>query len=573
MMTEHLPPFVIFILGAVLAPFLPCRLRKPYTVALPVVVFWYLVQLPLDAGLSFHFLNFELHPLAVTRLSKVFGYIFSLLTFIGMIYSLHHDNMKEKTAAFLYAGFTLGVVFAGDLLTLFFFWELMTIAAGYMIWTSDRAASRGAGLRYILVHAFGGVCLLTGILMRIAAADYADSAILLTQIGLDGTVSSALILTGFLVNAAAIGLHAWLPDAYPSSSITGAVFLVSFTTKTAVYVLAQTFAGTTLLLYVGGLMTIYPIFFAVLENDLRRVLSYSLINQVGFMLVGIGVGTQLGINGAAAHAFCHVLYKGLLFMSVGSVMYVTGTSFCSKLGGLYRTMPWTMTFCIVGAASISAFPLFNGFVSKSLTMSAVTEQHMRGLWLVLLFASAGVLHHAGIKVPFTMFFAHDSGLRPPEPPLNMRIAMGFTAFLCIFTAVQPQLLYAILPYPEILQTYHPYTPDHVLPQLQLLCFAGLAFAVLHMTGRHPAEVPATYLDCDWFYRKGARAWMWVENGPMAALSESIRHTVMETIPSELKRLMELPARINPRPVGATAFWVAAFMLILFFTQLVVPNLK
>jgi multicomponent Na+:H+ antiporter subunit D len=245
-------------------------------------------------------------------------------------------------------------------------------------------------------------------------------------------------------------------------------------------------------------MAAFPIFYAVIENDLRRVLAYSLNNQVGFMVAGIGIGSEPALNGVAAHAFAHILYKALLFMSVGAVLHRTGTAKGSELGGLYKTMPWTTGFCIVGSASISAFPLFSGFVTKTMILAAAAEQGLMIPYLILLFASAGVFHHSGIKIPYFAFFAHDSGKRPREAPLNMLIAMAITAALCFGIGVYPDPLYALLPFPV---SYSPYTMSHVVSDLQLLLFSALAFATLQRTGLYPPELRSTILDFDWFYRR------------------------------------------------------------------------
>jgi multicomponent Na+:H+ antiporter subunit D len=301
-------------------------------------------------------------------------------------------------------------------------------------------------------------------------------------------------------------LHPWLTDAYPEATITGVIFMSAFTTKCAVYALARAFPGTEALIWIGAIMTGFPIFYAVIENDLRRVLAYSLINQVGFMVCGIGIGTALAINGAVAHVFNDVLFKALLFMSMGAVMYRTGKINGTALGGLYRTMPFTCICCMVGAASISAFPLFSGFVSKSMVMDAAAKGHMRIIWFILLFASAGVFHHAGIKIPFFAFFGHDSGMRPKEAPVNMLLAMGIAAFLCIFIGSFPGLLYSLLPYPV---DYVPYTAPHVVGQTQLLFFSALAFSLLLLSGIYPGEQRCVNLDFDWFYRKGSRLFYYV----------------------------------------------------------------
>ena len=255
-----------------------------------------------------------------------------------------------------------------------------------------------------------------------------------------------LILVGFCLNATIFPFHAWLPDAYPRATVTGAVFMSALTTKSAVYILARTFPGTPILIWVGAFMTCFPIFYAVISNDMRRVLSYSLINQIGFMVCGIGIGTQLAINGAVAHAVAHVIYKALLFMSTGAVLHVTGKIRATDLGGLHKTMPFTALCCMIGAASISALPLFSGFISKSMILAAVAEKHQVIVWFMLLFASAGVFHYVGIRVPYFVFFGHDSGIRAQEPPFNMRIAMGIAAFICIFLGCLPG---AAVQYPSL----------------------------------------------------------------------------------------------------------------------------
>jgi multicomponent Na+:H+ antiporter subunit D len=401
-------------------------------------------------------------------------------------------------AGLLYTGSALGVVFAGDLFTFFIFWELLTVFCVQLIWGRHTKKAMGAGYRYLLFHVVGGLILLAGIVLRVNHTGSLDFSL----IGLNGGPGSMLIFIGMGINCAWPFLHTWLSDSYPEATITGTIFLSAFTTKAAVYALARAFPGAEPLIWLGAMMAGFPIFFAVIENDLRRVLAYSLINQVGFMVCGIGIGTQLAINGAVAHAFNDILFKGLLFMTMGAVMYRTGKINATDLGGLYRTMPLTCIFCIVGAASISAFPLFSGFVSKSMVMSAAGNEHLRLIWFILLFASAGVFHHAGIKIPYFAFFSHDSGLRPKEAPLHMLIAMGATAFLCIFNGSFPHLLYSLLPYQPV--GYEPYTFPHVLAQTQILFFSALAFALLLLSGIYPAEIRCVNLDADWFYRKGGR---------------------------------------------------------------------
>jgi len=362
---------------------------------------------------------------------------------------------------------------------------------------------------------------------------------------------SYLIFTGFILNAAVPPLHAWLPDAYPEATVTGAVFLSAFTTKSAVYALVRGFAGVEILIYIGAIMTVYPIFYAVLENNVRRVLAYSLINQVGFMLCGIGIGTQLAINGTVAHAFCHILYKGLLFMSAGSVMQMTGKENCTELGGLYKTMPFTTVCCMIAAASISAFPGFSGFTSKSMIIAEAGSLHLGIVWVLLLLASAGVFHHAGVKVPYFTFFAKDSGIRAKDSPLNMCLGMGIPAFLCVFLGVYPQPLYNLLPYAV---NFVPYTGDHVVGQAQLLMFASLAFFVLIISGVYPPEQRKINLDTDWIYRMGGKKFMWFCEVPLPSFASRVDNG--------LKRMVSFFSVFGKNPVTGTRMAVSKVVVTL-----------
>lgn len=521
-MINFVPPFMIFVLGALLIPFLKGRARQVYTIFLPILAFLNLLMLPEGTGWTINFLDYELILLRVDKLSMVFAYIFVIMGFAGAIFAAHEKDTAQLTAAFIYAGSSLGVVFAGDYLTLFIFWEMMAFSSVMLVYARDTLKARGAAFRYILVHLFGGLLLFIGILMHVSATGSLEFNFL----GLSG-LASILILLGFALNAAIPPLSAWLTDAYPESTVIGTVFLSAFTTKTAVYTLARGFPGTEILIYAGVFMIIYGIVFAILENDMRRVLSYSIINQVGFMVTGIGIGTAMAINGAASHAFAHILYKALLMMSAGAVLYMTGRSKCTELGGLYKTMPITLIFCCVGAASISAFPLTGGFVTKSMINSAAGYEGMVVIWLLLTLASAGVFLHAGIKFPYFVFFAKDSGLRPKEPPVNMLVAMGFLSFMCILIGVYPQILYNILPNPV---SYAPYTGDHIISQLQLLMFSALAFFMLLKFLKRTDTIT---LDTDWVYRRAASTVVSVVGAPLAAVNSYLGKLVVERIPNKM----------------------------------------
>ena len=494
MWMSNLPPFVPFFVAAVLVLFTRGRARDVIMLATPVVAglhLWFEVTPGVSA--SWQLLNYELILMRSDRLSLLFGYLFHIAAFIAALFALHVRDTTQTVAGLLYAGSALGAVFAGDLITLFIFWELLAISSVFLIWARRTERAMKAGMRYLIFQVASGVLLLAGALVLY----WQTGSLAFDFIGLEG-IAGWLIFIAFGIKCAFPFLHNWLTDAYPEATPTGTVFLSAFTTKVAVYALARGFPGTELLVYIGAVMTCFPIFYAVIENDLRRVLAYSMINQVGFMVCGVGIGTALALNGAVAHAFNDVIFKGLLFMSMGAVLHRVGHVNGSNLGGLYKTMPRTALLCIVGAASISAFPLFSGFVSKSMVMVAMIEEGYNLLWLMLLFASAGVFHHAGIKIPYFAFFAHDSGIRTQEAPLNMLVAMGVAALLCIFIGSQPQYLYALLPWPV---DYWPYDTTHVLAQLQLLFFSALAFVWLNKQGLYPPELHSVNLDAEWFYRK------------------------------------------------------------------------
>tara|TARA_B100000686_G_C16750064_1_gene951907 strand:- start:25 stop:1722 length:1698 start_codon:yes stop_codon:yes gene_type:complete len=485
-------PFIIFLVGAGLVAITNGRLRDVLAVATPVVAAANLLFLDGQADMHARLFGYDLTLVHADRLSMLFGWLFTLATFIALIYGLHRPTKLEQVAGLTYAASTMGAVFAGDLLTLLLFWEGLGLTSVFLVLARRTAEAERAAMRYLLLQVISGLLMIAGIAALMTQGD----SLTMDPFELEG-LAAWLIFLALGVKAGFPLLHNWITDTYPEATETGTVMMSALTTKTAIYCLARLFPGTEILIYIGATMTLFPIFYAVIEDNLRRVLSYSLINQLGFMICGIGIGTELAINGAVSHAFAHVLYKSLLFMSMGAVLFRTGKISATELGGLYRTMPKTTVLCIIGAASISAFPLFSGFVAKSMVMSAALKEGYEWIWIALLFASAGVLHHAGIKIPFFAFFGHDSGMRPKEAPKSMLIAMAIAAAFCIGIGCFPALLYQYLPYPV---TYEPYTFEHVLVQLQLLLFAALCFVVLRVTKLEPPERSGVNLDAEWTYR-------------------------------------------------------------------------
>jgi multicomponent Na+:H+ antiporter subunit D len=482
-------PAVIMLLGAGLIGATRGRARVALVFLAPLVALWATWQIPDGVALSAKFLGYAIEPVEGSAVRRLFATIFALMTFVGGLYSFRQASGPELAASFAYAAGALGVAFAGDLLSFFVFWEIMAIFSTLVVWCGGTATARKAGLRYAIMHLVGGVILMTGIAGVAVATGSVD-----VQVFRAAEPATWMILVGLLINAAAPPVSAWLADAYPEATATGAVFLSAFTTKTAVLALILMFPGEPVLIGVGLYMIFYGIIYALLENDARRILAYSIVNQVGFMVCAVGIGTHLALNGAAAHAFAHIIYKALLFMSAGVVLYRTGKRNCTDLGGLFRTMPLTCLCGIVGALSISSFPLTSGFTTKSLISEAALSEDLALIYFLLAAASAGVFLHAGIKFPWFVFFQKDSGLRPQDAPWNMAAAMVLFAGLCIALGVSPQWFYELLPYPV---TYEAYTPGKVLFYLQLLLFSGLAFFLLLPAMKRTRTIT---LDFDWLWR-------------------------------------------------------------------------
>ena len=559
-----LPPFAPFLIAALLALVVPGRIRPVLLLLAPAggaINLWALSQ---GGGLETELLGYRLELFRVDSLSFLFGILFHIAAFIGGLFALKIEDRLQVASALVYVASALGFVFAGDFITLFIAFEGMTVASTGLVLARRTPMATRVSLRYFGVQASAGLLFLAGALLLIEETGSSHFG----QIGLD-SLGGILIFVAFGIKCGFPGVHTWLTEAYPASTPTGAVFLSAFTTKAAVYGLARGFPGEEPLIYIGTAMAVFPIFYAVIENDLRRVLCYSMINQLGFMVVGIGLGTTLALNGAVAHAFADVLFKGLLLMTMGAVLHQTGKINGSELGGLYRSMPLTTGLCLIGAASISAFPLFSGFVTKSMIMAAAAEQGYSVIWFLLLFASAGVFHHAGIKIPFFAFFAHDSGLRPRDPSWNMLGAMAIGAGLCLAIGIHPVPLYALLPYPV---DYLPYTLPHVIAQLQLLFFSALAFAWLKMTGLYPPELRSINIDADWLLRRallpGVRRLADLMIGAAAGV-ERVGERPAKGLLGQIFRVHG-PEGVFGRTwlTGNTVLWVAALLglyLIIYYT--------
>lgn len=548
-----LHPSIFLLIGALAIPFMRGALQQGYRVALALAFIFLVFQTQAGTYGQFSVGGLEFVTGRADKLALVFAYVFSLITLIATIYSLHTKDNIQHVTALIYAAAATGVAFAGDLLTLYVFWEMMMLASVWLIWRRQSATSYVSGYRYLMVHAVSGVTLLAGIVLFYSQT----GSLSFDQMSADN-MAVYLILIGFLINAAVPPLHAWLPDAYPEATITGAIFLSALTTKTAVYTLLRGFPGTELLIWLGVIMALWGVIYAALVNDIRRLLAYHIISQVGYMVAGVGMGTAMAINGATAHAFTHILYKAVLFMGAGAVIYMTGKSKVTDLGGLYKYMPATFLLYMVGAASISSFPLFSGFVSKTMILEAAALDRMAIVWLLLTMASVGTFISTGLKLPYFVFLGKDSGLTPKEAPWNMILAMGIAAFFCFFIGVYPTWLYNFLPAQPV--QYNAFSAGHLFWEMQLLLFTGLGFFLML---KFLAGVRKTSIDTDWFYRKAAP---WLVHR-MATSIRSIWRTLINGSLATLKSLWQSMSQTygNNGPmgqtwsIGLTTFWVVFFV--------------
>jgi len=564
-MFEMIPPAFIFIAAAIVLPLLPKGTpRALFLLAVPLVAGHEILQLEQGSYAQVELLGYSLTLMRVDQLSLVFGLIFSFASFLSLLYAWHVKDTVQQVATLLYAGSAIGAVFAGDLITLFIYWEGTAIASVFLIWARGTEGAFATGMRYLVYQIGSGIILIAGM-----ALHYRETGSLAFEAMTLGSIGTWAIFLAFGIKAAFPLVHSWLPDAYPAATPTGTVALSVFTTKLAIYALARGFPGTELLIYIGMVMVVWPLIFAAVENDLRRVLAYALNNQLGFMVIAIGIGTPLALNGVAAHAVAHILYKSLLFMSMGAVLYRVGSAKASDLGGLYRAMPVTAILCIIGGLAMST-PLFGAYVSKAMIMSAAAKAYEPLVWATLLFGAAGIFYVAGVRLPYLAFFGEDKGLRPKEAPWNMQAAMILTALSCLALGVMPTLFQSFLPFDA---PYNAYTLDHILTQLQLLAVSAAAFFIFLYVGLVKRPAPGIILDTDWLFRCAAFT-------GLTALANAI-HAVWRTFSVIARRRLDLLlARIyrahGPQgplartwPTGSMVMWIAVLLgvtLILSYTQ-------
>lgn len=560
-------PGLVICFGGLLIPFIPWKgIKLAYFLLLPIIGFAILISTsmgvfgtipPWPAALhkwNVPFLQYTLDIARINKMSILFGYIYVIAAFCMNIYALGVKNDWEHVVAMIYVGSALGAIFAGDLFTLFFCLEIMSWAPFFLILFRGTKKAMQAAIRYILWHHFSGACILAGVLLH--AHQSGSIEFVHMPWGWEAKyLGSNLMLLGFVINAATTPFHSWLSDTYSEATPSGSIYMTAFTTKTAIFCLITTFSGVPLLMWMGAIQAVFALFLAVLENDGRRLCSYHIISQIGYMVAGVGMGTEMGINGAASHALCHIIYNALLYMGAGCALVVVGTAKFNELGGLYKYMPIAFWLYMIGGFSISGFPLFNGFISKTMTIEAAELIQKPVIYLLLEGATVGTFLHTGLKLPWNIWL---QGREEPPPdiraklkdsafntPLHMLIGMGILAFLCVFMGVYPKILYDMLPYPV---AFVPFTLTRVFSITQMFIFSFLGFWLLRKLVR---GYPAYVIDTDWFVRMPGKQFLNFCNGPLlvfgAFLDKQIKK-VTETFIVTIRN-PNIEARMTPMNIG------------------------
>ncbi len=385
----------------------------------------------------------------------VFG--FALVGGLAVLYGLQGARTIEQAAALTAVASAIAISLANDFITLFLFWELLTVSvAGLILLNSDQSRTAySQGMRVLIFHLVGGLLVLFGILEH----SMATGSFLLTP-PQAGHVFFAL---GFGFKAAFLPFHLWVAWGYPSASLFSSVVLAGLTTKIGVYALARILPAHDWIVLMGASMALFGVVCALLQKNMRRLLSYHIISQVGYMVAGVGLGTALSMDGGLLHVVNHMLYKALLFMSAGAVLYAVGTedvhdlthpeaddpSDTQPLRPVWKALPLATIGAFVGAFAISGVPLFNGYVSKYLLKEAFYG--VQPAEAMLMIASIGT---AASFSKFLFFgFIKAKTRRFRKPLLSMHIAIAAVAVLCVVLGIRPQWIHSVLPYGSSLEVY------------------------------------------------------------------------------------------------------------------------
>ncbi|HDR73730.1 MAG TPA: hypothetical protein ENN85_07455 [Methanoculleus sp.] len=525
-----IPPGLICLAGILPAVFLPGKVRNAWAVIVGAAGLGAALALAPSSSLTLAILpGVETVLLLVDPMRSLAGCIFALAGLIAIIYAAYREIPAVETIGILASiGATLGIVYAGDFITVFVFWELLAIASLCIIWSSGAPGASGAGYRYLLFHIFGGACLLGGIAWTVIASGNVAIGPAAEGGGL------LLMLVGIGVNAAFVPLHTWVPDAYPRASVAGSVALCIFTTKAAVFLLAAIGGWGAAVAYMGAAMAIYGAVFALLQDDIRRLLSYSIISQVGYMVAALGAGTAAGIDAGLAHMVNDILFKSLLFMAAGAVIYRTGSSRLSELGGLGRSMPLTAICAVIGGLALAGLPGLNGAVSKGMVIEAAAG--VPYLAEALLLAAVITVIYVS-RLLYRVFFRPapegGRGAVPRDPPAPMLAGMALATILCIAIGIVPDLLTDLLPGGT---HAHPFSPAHLVESAAIFLAAGALILILRSLRYSGRGWGA---DIDRLYIAAGRGVAWFSAGPMVQAADAIGR-ILDIIIGFLKRMSANP---------------------------------
>ena len=465
---------------AVLIPLtLLCLLIKPVMIDGEIIVYWMGNWEPVEGyaiGIA----------IEVDALSLFFGLLITIAVACSCIYSYQYLKQDDARGSYftlylMLSGGVLGIVLSGDLFNIYVMLEVMTFAAvGLTAFRTWNPNAREAAFKYLVVGSIGSTCALLGTALVYAQCHTLNlaqiSAILPGNMNPTMILAFALLFAGYGCKSFMFPFHPIAADAHGAAPSSVSVLISGVFTKTGVYgiirvcyFLFRTMGLTsvqTMVVFIGCLSMFVCVTMALNQHDFKRLLAFHSISQIGYILTSLGLCTALGIAGGLYHAINHTLFKGLLFLTAGSVLYATGTTYLENLGGLARKMPKTTILFLIGAFSISGIPPFNGFYSKWLVYQATFEKAAEtgsigyALVTVICVVTSVLTLASFIKVGHSVFFGQSNPAleNAKDPPLGMRIPMWILAALCVFTGLFPNVMlnYIIIPATNAVYNTVPY---------------------------------------------------------------------------------------------------------------------
>ncbi|NKN32676.1 hydrogenase 4 subunit B [Marichromatium bheemlicum] len=449
---------------------------------------WALIEgldlgLTLPLGLPWLPWHLQLDALAGFFLALI-GILVTAAGIYGPAYVRGLENGRESLAALggfsgLFVTGMLLVVLAADAFLFMVAWELMSLASYFLVaFHHDNPANRRAAFLYLLMAHVGGLAILLGFGVLAAFAGGFEFELLrgAELSTLWASLCFALVLLGFGMKAGLVPLHAWLPEAHPVAPSHISALMSGAMLKVAVYGFVRVvfdligqfhWQWGVVVLVAGSLSALTGVLFAMMQSDLKRLLAYSSVENLGIIFIALGLAllfmstghptlAALAFVAALYHAINHALFKGLLFLGAGAVLHSTHERDLEQMGGLLRRMPWTGLFFLVGCVAISALPPLNGFVSEWLTFQAALQawQLDSGVLRSLIPIVSAVLALTGALVAATFVKVYGVAFlgqarsrhvrRARVVPMGMRLGQGLLAVFCVLLGVLPTQVIALL---------------------------------------------------------------------------------------------------------------------------------